>query len=66
MRQIAFSLIEDLSYECHLTVGRSGFLYRTARIWNQLPAVLRDETKPEVFKSGARKWIRDHVSRKPP
>ena len=58
--------LNTISVNCGLTIGRSGFLYRAARIWNQLPAALREETKPAVFKSDVRKWIREHVSRKPP
>jgi hypothetical protein len=55
-----------ITVNCDLTIGRSGFLYRAARIWNQLPAALREETKPEVFKFNVKKWIREHVPRKPP
>ena len=58
--------LNTISVNNDLTVGRSGFIFRAARIWNQLPAVLREESKPEAFKSDVKKWIREHTSRKPP
>ena len=40
-----------------LTLSRSGFLYRGAQLWNQLPPVLRQESRLKVFKFQLRKWI---------
>ena len=58
--------LNTISVNCDLTLGRAGFLYRAARVWNLLSSELRDESKPEVFKTDVKKWIREHILRKPP
>ena len=55
-----------ISVNCELTVSRSGFLYRAAKLWNILPSTFREEQRPEAFKLNVRKWIRENVPRKPP
>ena len=49
-----------------LTISRSGFFYRTSKIWNLLPGHLRSERGIGRFKTGLRKWILENVPRKPP
>jgi hypothetical protein len=49
-----------------LTVARSGFLYRGAKLWNCLPLECRLERKSEVFKVEVKRWVREQISRKPP
>ena len=58
--------INTISVNWDLTLGRCGFLYRAARIWNLMPPTLRDTEKQEVFKTGLRKWIMENIPRKPP
>ena len=55
-----------IQVNCTLTVSRSGFVYRGAKLWNCLPLELRVETKAEVFKSEVKKLVREHISRRPP
>ena len=58
--------LNTITVNCELTISRSGFLYRAAKIWNQLPDDLRAEVQPEVFKVKVKQWIRKHIPRKPP
>ena len=58
--------VNTISVNCELTVSRSGFIYRAAKLWNLLPTPIRDIQKPEVFKVNVQKWIRENVPRKPP
>ena len=58
--------LNTISVNCDLTISRSGFLYRAARLWNLLTPAMRNETKPEAFKTTVRKWIRENIQRKPP
>ena len=58
--------VNTISVNCDLTVSRSGFLYRAAKLWNILPSTFREELRPEAFKFNVRKWIRENVPRKPP
>jgi hypothetical protein len=58
--------VHTIQTNCTLTVARSGFLYKGAKLWNCLPLELRQETKSEVFKAEVKKWVREQISRKPP
>ena len=58
--------LNTITVKCRLTLTKSGFLYRIARIWNLLPTELRGEVKAEAFKDSVKNWIREHVPRKPP
>ena len=46
-------------------IGREGFIYRGAAIYNKLSNTLRKETKIEKFKSGVRGWVKSNISIKP-
>ena len=48
-----------------LTISRSSFVTRGARIWNRLPLQLRKSNKTDSFKHEAKKWVRNHISIKP-
>ena len=64
----AFPLRRLNTIQAHsgLTLARSGFVYRGAQLWNQLPALMRQETRLAVFKTQLRKWIIRNVPAKPP
>ena len=49
-----------------LTLSRSGFVYRGAQLWNQLPPEMRQESRLQVFKSQLRRWILSTVPARPP
>ena len=49
-----------------LTLSRGGFIYRGAKLWNMLPAQMRQENKPGKFKNTLRKWIKENIPYKPP
>ena len=58
--------LHKIEVNCTLSIARSGFLYRGSRLWNQLSLELRQETRIGVFKTKVRKWVLDHICRKPP
>ena len=58
--------LHKIEVNCTLSIARSGFLYRGSRLWNQLSLELRHETRIGVFKTKVRKWVLDHICRKPP
>ena len=55
-----------ISASCNLTISRSGFFYRAAKVWNLLPAGQRSELSASVFKTNLRSWILQFIPRKPP
>ena len=50
----------------NLSISRSGFCHRSARIWNSLPLDLRSCDVPAIFKKAAKKWVKTHIPVKPP
>ena len=58
--------INTIQVHSDRTLVRSGFAYRGAQLWNQLPALMRQETKLAVFKTQLREWITANVPAKPP
>ena len=44
-----------------LTLSRSGFIHRGARLWNLLPSDLRQQTQLMPFKIELRRWICSNV-----
>ena len=48
-----------------LSISRSSFLTRGARLWNRLPLQLRKCNKTDSFKHQAKKWVKNHISIKP-
>ena len=55
-----------ISHNSSLTISRSGFMFRAAKVWNQLPSGLRSEVLLPKFKVELKNWIATHVPRKPP
>ena len=55
-----------ISASCNLTISRSGFFYRAAKVWNLLPAGQRSELSASVFKTNLRSWILQFIPRKAP
>ena len=58
--------VNTISVNNRLTVGRSGFVFRGAKLWNQLPIDLRSSSNIKQFKAGVKTWIRDQIPVKPP
>ena len=50
----------------NMTISRSGFICRGAKLWNLLPLELRCKEKSNSFKSGVKQWIKEYVSVKSP
>ena len=48
-----------------LSISRSSFVTRGARLWNRLPLQLRKCDKTDSFKYQAKKWVKNHISIKP-
>ena len=48
-----------------LGISREGFLYRSASLLNMMDEKLREEPKPENFKTEAKKWVKDNIKVKP-
>ena len=49
-----------------LTLSRSGFIYRGAHLFNQLPEEMRKLQDVKVFKRQVKQWVRDNILIKPP
>ena len=58
--------LNTINIERHLTIARSGFICRGAKLWNLLPLELRLIEKKSSFKKGVRLWIKENVPEKPP
>ena len=55
----------SLFIRANLTLVRSGFFYRSAALFNQLPLPLRSCNDVNVFKSSVKKWVKLNVPVKP-
>ena len=51
--------------ETTLTLKRSSFLYRAVKLFNQLPEVIREESRVSTFKTRLKTWIKEKISVKP-
>ena len=49
----------------NLSTSRAGFIYRSSKLFNNLPEELRKETNLRKFKTGVRKWVLETISAKP-
>ena len=58
--------INTIKVLCELSIARSGFCYRGAKLWNCLPYGLRQESRVGIFKKAVRQWVLDNILRKPP
>ena len=57
--------VNSLFIRANLTLVRSGFFYRSAALFNQLPLPLRSCNDVNVFKSSVKKWVKLNVPVKP-
>ena len=55
-----------INVKSDLSISRAAFVYRGARIFNQLPLELRLSQDSKSFKSKAKKWVSNHISIRPP
>ena len=58
--------LNTMHVQCTLSLSRSGFCYRSAKLWNLLPPEMRSETNPKNFKPLLKNWIKTNVPYRPP
>ena len=51
----------DLTVPFKPKVSCTGFSYTGPRVWNRLPPAIRNNTKPDKFKSMLKTWILDNI-----
>ena len=49
-----------------LSISRGSFYYRGSRLYNQLPVCLTAITNLNLFKTKAKKWVKEFVPLQPP
>jgi len=54
-----------IQVNCNLSLSRSGFSYRTSKLWNCLPGNLRSLTNMKMFKGEVKEWVKEFVTVKP-
>ena len=52
--------------KCKLNTSRAGFIFRGAQVFNLLPLELRSLRNHKKFKIDVEKWVKLHISIKPP
>ena len=57
--------IHTITVNRNLSISRSAFMYRGARLWNQLPLDLRMCQSTPNFKSLVKKWVADQITVRP-
>ena len=57
--------VNKMSIQFNLSIGRGGFCYRTAALFNQLPDDLRNYMDPSKFKRLVKKWVQENVLIRP-
>ena len=62
----AFTIETDNTANTQLNTSRAGFIFRGAQVFNQLPLHLRSLTNHKQFKTDVIKWVKSHISIKPP
>lgn len=58
--------LNTIQVSCKLSLTRSGFCYRSAKLWNLLPYEMRMEIHPIKFKTQLVDWIKENIPYKPP
>ena len=48
-----------------LAITKTGFCYKSARLFNSLPLEMRKCQKTKVFKRETKKWVTDNIDVKP-
>ena len=51
----------NIRVDFDLSIGRAGFVYRGAQLWNMIPVNERTATTIRCFKSKIKPWIRQNV-----
>ena len=61
------SLRDNLNVQVNgdLTVTRSGFMYRGAKLYNMIPGHIKNIETYGSFKTNIKKWIKQNISIKP-
>ena len=57
--------LNSIQIYAKLSISRSGFSYRSAKLWNGLPEHLRKSTCMKKFKIEVKDWVRSFVPVKP-
>ena len=52
---------EELTVPIKPKLGCTGFSYTGPKVWNRIPASIRNDLKPEKFKSLLKKWIFENI-----
>ena len=52
----------DIRVDFNLSIARSGFVYRGARLWNMIPVNIKISSSPKIFKKKIKTWIKSHVT----
>ena len=52
----------DIRVDFTLSIARSGFVYRGARLWNMIPLNVRTTNSAHIFKKGIKHWIKSNVT----
>ena len=52
----------DIRVDFNLSIARSGFIYRGAKLWNMIPINVRNANSPHTFKKQIKQWIKSNVS----
>ena len=46
-----------------LSLAKNSFVFRGAKLWNNLPPNIRNNFKISKFKKESRKWVKENISR---
>ena len=52
----------DIRVDFDLSIARSGFVYRGAKLWNMIPNDVRTSTSAQVFKKRIKQWIKNNIA----
>ena len=56
---------EHINISCDLTLTRNGFFYRASKLYNALPAGVKDTLALPSFKKLVKAWIKQNVTVRP-
>ena len=57
--------IHTITVNRNKSISRSAFMYRGAKLWNQLPLELKNCQTTQKFKSLVKKWVSDKINVRP-
>ena len=58
--------LNTIQVTCNLSLSRSGFCFRSAKLWNLLPSEMKNERNLNKFKPQLMDWIKENIPYKPP